>query len=81
MYTMRSLATACDLLSVSGIGYEPHGEIFRDGRSLSPDAAHLVRETLQAAVLCSDATLRQTDSGEAGRGLNEPAAREGRRGW
>ncbi|MET9885642.1 cation-translocating P-type ATPase [Streptomyces sp. NPDC006430] len=41
-----------------GVGYEPHGDIRRDGRPLTAEELEPVRELLTAAALCNDASLK-----------------------
>ncbi|HET6519151.1 MAG TPA: HAD-IC family P-type ATPase, partial [Geminicoccaceae bacterium] len=59
--TVQALAAAEDLFEVSGVGYDPHGEIDRDGREVAPDERRLLVEIARAAVLCNEAALRQAD--------------------
>lgn len=61
--TVRKIYTAGQLWEVSGAGYEPIGSFSRNGVTEEPDG--LLRETLQAGVLASDAYLvrRQADRG------------------
>jgi Ca2+-transporting ATPase len=47
--------------SVTGTGYAPHGEIRRDGRTVTAAEAPDLVELLRAAVLCNDASLRPPD--------------------
>jgi magnesium-transporting ATPase (P-type) len=61
--TVRSVATATGMLSVSGDGYRPGGEISDQGQAPSSETASLVRELFRVAALCSDATLRKTNLG------------------
>jgi len=44
-------------VDVSGTGFEPAGELLRDGRPVRPDAQ--LRLLLQASALCNDAYLQQ----------------------
>jgi magnesium-transporting ATPase (P-type) len=60
---VRGLVTATGTFEVTGSGYEPVGEFLRDGREVEPDEAPTLRALAQAALLCSDAGLRQGESG------------------
>jgi Ca2+-transporting ATPase len=44
-------------LAVSGVGYEPRGEVREDGRRIEPVEREELRALLEAAVLCNDAQL------------------------
>ena len=55
--TAQKLATAERLIDVSGVGYAPHGGFMVEGREI--DAAELT-DIARAALLCNDATLRET---------------------
>ncbi len=57
--TVRRILTADGFVEVSGVGYEPCGEFRCDGAASAPPAA--VCEALRAAVLASDACVRQVD--------------------
>ncbi|MDP1611834.1 MAG: cation-transporting P-type ATPase [Sulfuritalea sp.] len=56
--TVQKLAPAERLVDVSGVGYAPHGGFMVEGREI--DAAELA-DIARAALLCNDATLRETD--------------------
>jgi Ca2+-transporting ATPase len=55
--TVRRLVVAGEPIDVSGAGYEPRGEFSSDGTTVEPSPN--VLETLQAAVLASDAQLQR----------------------
>jgi Ca2+-transporting ATPase len=55
---VRQLWTTHGDASVRGSGFAPDGEIHRSGDLISPDQAPDLVELVQAAVLCSDASLR-----------------------
>lgn len=59
--TVRRVVTADEAVEVSGVGYDPRGELLRDGAAVTPPAA--VCEALRAAVLSSDACVRE-DQGQ-----------------
>ncbi|MDO9500044.1 HAD-IC family P-type ATPase [Falsiroseomonas sp.] len=48
-------------LAVTGVGYEPGGDILRDGASLRHDSDPALRDLLRAALLCNDAELREVE--------------------
>jgi Ca2+-transporting ATPase len=60
--TVRKLVVAGEEYDVSGVGYEPTGEITRDGAAVDPPPELI--ETLRAAVLASDARLDRGDPTE-----------------
>ncbi|MFJ3175323.1 cation-translocating P-type ATPase [Streptomyces roseus] len=65
--------TAAGIVDVSGRGYEPHGDLTRDGNPLAPDEARAVRELLTTAALCNDAGLRPPRNASAGwRAVGDP---------
>ncbi|MFH8893599.1 cation-translocating P-type ATPase [Streptomyces sp. NPDC017949] len=47
---------------VSGSGYEPHGDLTRTGRSLTPEQLRPLQELLTTAALCNDASLKPPQS-------------------
>src|SRR5439155_18931294 len=57
----RRLWTGIGEASLDGIGYQPHGQVLRDGRPVMADAAADLAALLTAAVLCNDAVLRPPD--------------------
>ncbi|WP_225800954.1 cation-translocating P-type ATPase [Streptomyces sp. NK15101] len=48
---------------LSGVGYEPVGEVLVDGRPAEADELESLTELLTATALCNDATLRPADDG------------------
>ena len=58
---VQTLATAAGTLEVSGAGYDPHGSFVLDGSDITADEFPLLREISQAALLCNDASLTQTE--------------------
>jgi magnesium-transporting ATPase (P-type) len=56
--TVQELWTPFGAVCVSGVGYEPKGELARGGVTLQAIPAD-VRALLEAAVLCNDASLHQ----------------------
>jgi Ca2+-transporting ATPase len=61
--TVRALATAGELVEISGSGYIPEGDFTAKGARLaSPSALHdAVAQTLRAAALANDAALSHRD--------------------
>ena len=55
--TVSALWLAGQRLTVTGIGYEPQGQILSDGQPLDPDQRDDVRRLLTAASLCNNARL------------------------
>mgnify|MGYP000032390330 CR=1 FL=1 len=53
--TVREIFVAGQRLTVSGTGYEPHGQFSSDGRAAEPTSP--LKQLLRAAVLASDARL------------------------
>ncbi|MFG3344182.1 cation-translocating P-type ATPase [Streptomyces sp. NPDC048018] len=47
---------------LSGVGYEPEGEVLVAGRRAAADELEPLRELLTVTTLCNDATLRPPDS-------------------
>ncbi|MEA3522779.1 MAG: cation-transporting P-type ATPase [Campylobacterota bacterium] len=58
--TVRSIATANNICELEGTGYNPHGGIHLEGKNLSSEEFELLHEVAQAATLCNDASLEQT---------------------
>ncbi len=56
--TVQKLATAERLIDVSGVGYAPHGGFSVEGNDV--DGGELAA-VARAALLCNDATLRESD--------------------
>lgn len=60
--TAQSIATAAGICEVSGIGYDPHGSFSLDNMDVTLDSFPLLREVTQAALLCNDANIVNTDN-------------------
>jgi len=58
--TVTTVTTADSSSDVSGVGYAPHGIFSRNGHDISPQSHPLLLELAQAALLCNDATLTET---------------------
>ncbi len=61
--TVASVALAEAELSVSGVGYDPHGGFLLGEREVEPEEITNLRETARGVALCNDAALH---SGEGG---------------
>ncbi len=51
------------LYEVTGVGYEPEGEIRSDGQGASGNEVQELQELLRCAALCNDAVLQRVDEG------------------
>jgi magnesium-transporting ATPase (P-type) len=50
--------------TVSGIGYKPEGEFFREGFTINPgNESEALMETLRAGYLCNNAVLEESEEG------------------
>ncbi|MDD5647694.1 MAG: cation-translocating P-type ATPase [Dehalococcoidia bacterium] len=58
--TMKKIYLDGQFIEVSGTGYEPEGEFYRDGNRLDP-ADPVLQKYLKAANLCANAKLYQED--------------------
>jgi magnesium-transporting ATPase (P-type) len=61
--TVQSVVTADAVHEVAGAGYDPAGGVARDGRAVEAAESPVLLELAQAAVLCNDASLRQSEVG------------------
>jgi len=61
--TVRSVATARHLFSVTGVGYEPVGAFTIDDTEIDLDDHPVLAEMARAALLCSEAEIREADDG------------------
>jgi magnesium-transporting ATPase (P-type) len=59
--TVQTVVAGSDLFEVSGVGYDPHGDVVRRGSEMLPDECLILLEMAQVAVLCNDAGLRRVD--------------------
>lgn len=57
--TVRQIVVAGQRFDISGVGYEPRGEFWRDGVRVEPPAS--LQRLLEAAVLASDARIVETN--------------------
>ncbi len=60
---VQTIVTAATTVEVAGSGYEPKGQISRDGQPVDALDDPLLTEIGRAALLCNDAMLRQTEAG------------------
>ncbi len=59
--TVREIYVDGDTITVSGEGYNPTGEFYRDNRPINPEALSPLNELLRIGALCSDALLSRSD--------------------
>ncbi|MCR9136185.1 MAG: cation-transporting P-type ATPase [Alphaproteobacteria bacterium] len=59
--TVRTIATASQVFQVSGVGYEPSGDISLNGHEIRQNDIMDLSEVIRPAVLCNDSELRQID--------------------
>ncbi|MFP4251149.1 MAG: cation-transporting P-type ATPase [Guyparkeria sp.] len=57
--TLRTVVTSGETFTASGAGYDPHGGFSIDGGEVDPEGVPVLRETVQAAARCNDASLRR----------------------
>ena len=61
--TVQSIVTSKHRFQVTGAGYAPQGEFLLYEREISVQERPLLQTVTRGALLCSDATLRETESG------------------
>ena len=61
--TLQSVVLRDAMISVSGIGYAPHGGFSSHGKDIGPSEAPALEELLRAGMLCNDAGIRERDGG------------------
>jgi len=59
--TVRRLYVNGRVIEVSGVGYEPSGDFYVDGNPYGPHLDEHLQTLLQAATLCNDTRLTQTN--------------------
>ena len=59
--TVQRVVCAGQAFDVSGVGYEPSGEIHRDGRAVDAANHPALERSLRAGVLCNDARHTQAE--------------------
>ncbi len=62
--TVEAVVTGEARYAVSGVGYDPHGEIRADGLALDPGTRPDLLELARAALLCADADVAPGPDGE-----------------
>lgn len=60
--TVRTLVTAEQLIEVTGIGYDPHGEFLSNGAKTGVEQIPNLLELLRSGMFCNDAAVEQTKS-------------------
>lgn len=58
--TVRNIATANNLFTLNGTGYDPHGTISLAGEEVQAEDRPSLLAVVRAAVLCNDASLEHT---------------------
>jgi Ca2+-transporting ATPase len=61
--SVRVLWSHCGHYQLSGTGYVPVGELLNNGLPVRGEPPAAIRDLLQAATLCNDATLRRKENG------------------
>jgi magnesium-transporting ATPase (P-type) len=61
--TAQAVVTSRDVIAIGGVGYDRSGGASADGKPLDAAQRALFEAIARAGLLCSDATLRQTESG------------------
>lgn len=61
--TVRSISTGRDLFEIEGTGYDPHGLILLAGAAVETERFPLLNQVVQAAILCNNAELENSDDG------------------
>jgi Ca2+-transporting ATPase len=57
---------------ITGAGYQPEGQVLRDGQPLDPATDPATADLLAAAALCNDAALHQDGDGQEWAGVGDP---------
>ena len=57
--TVQSVATATELIEVTGVGYNPHGAFINEGKEINLDGYPILSELMRASILCNDATVSE----------------------
>lgn len=61
---VQTVVTADEVVRVTGTGYEPKGEFKTGDRTFAPTEDPILKELLQAALLCNDSHLGQDEDGQ-----------------
>jgi Ca2+-transporting ATPase len=59
--TIRRIYVDDKLIDVSGVGYEPRGEFYFDGKALDPEKDAALQKLLHIGSLCNDTSLTSAD--------------------
>jgi magnesium-transporting ATPase (P-type) len=59
--TVQKIITSRTQFEISGTGFNPHGEVTIDQKTIYPEQYPLLIQTIQAAVLCNDASITLRD--------------------
>jgi len=59
--TVTTVTTAAGNCTVSGAGYNPHGTFTLDGQDVTTDEFPLLKEVVQAGLMCNDARVTESD--------------------
>ena len=59
--TVQTLVTVDAVLTVSGVGYDPHGSFVLEADNSPVDERPVINELCLTATLCNDSALRQVD--------------------
>ncbi|CAG7603972.1 Calcium-transporting ATPase [Paenibacillus solanacearum] len=70
--TVTHLWIGGDVLEVTGDGYDPHGEIMKNGKPMDVRKNQMLRKLMQVSVLCNNAVLHE-QRGEAKKKKGEEA--------
>jgi cation-transporting P-type ATPase F len=60
--TVQAIYAGNKRYAVTGVGYDPQGEILLDDRPIDPSAAPALSECLKAGQLCNDSHLQEQDA-------------------
>ncbi len=60
--TVQSVVVGSGCYEVSGVGYDPHGELRNNDHTVTIDEDPLLHELARAGMLCNDSNLREKDS-------------------
>jgi magnesium-transporting ATPase (P-type) len=62
--TVTEVATNEGEFSVSGSGYNAHGDFVKNGEEVEPENYQILNELIHAALLCNDASLIRQENGD-----------------
>ncbi len=68
----RQVWTPTGTATLDGVGYQPHGQVHRDGQPVTADTAPDLAAVLAAGALCNDAVLRPPDNAADWTALGDP---------